>query len=156
MNKKKYKEGDPGFSFNGIDFYTFIPLSAILSKGYSYVVLDAGVPLSFSRSREPNTTISNDTMNELLRSDLSICVSEVAPWTAFMLTYYMDQELWQGLMQNSILTLSCRTAPVQATILNAQYGRIFLPLPFCAPFDLNDETNAFLASLLMSIIPNSK
>ena len=138
ISKKKYKEGDPHFSFQGIDFYAFTPLQDILPYGYQYIVMDAGVPLSFSRERHEQINISHTTMADMMRADLRICISEFSPWSDFVLQFYMTQDRWSELLQGSILALSSRCADDVPKLLNEKFGRAFLPLPHCTPFEMND------------------
>ena len=154
ITKKKYKEGDPHFTYQGIDFYAFTPLMDILPYGYQYIVLDAGVPLTFSRERHEQISISPAIMADMMRSDLRISISEFSPWNDFVLPFYMTQERWSELMQGSVLTLSNRCAESIPDLLFEKFGRVFIPLPQCTAFEMTHEMGCFLAALLMSVIPN--
>ncbi len=152
ISKKKYKEGDPHFSYQGIDFFAFTPLQDILPYGYRYIVMDVGIPLSFSRERHEQISISPTTMGDIMRADLRICISEFSPWSDFVLQFYMTQDRWSELMQGSILTLSNRCAEAVPKLLNTKFGRVFLPLPRCTPFELNEEMMELLDKILISCI----
>ncbi len=151
ISKKKYKEGDPHFSYRGVDFFAFTPLQDILSYGYQYIVLDAGVPLSFSRERHEHIDITPTAMADVMRADLRICICEFSPWSDFVLQFYMVAEKWTDLMQGSILTLSSRCSEAVPMLLYAKFGRVFLPLPQCTPFEMDDELIKFMNSVLSSL-----
>ncbi len=153
ISKKKYKEGDPAFSYSGIDFYTFTPLQDILPYGYQYIVIDVGVPLAFTRERHEQISISPNTMGDMMRADLRICISEFSPWSDFVLKFYMTQDRWSELMQGSVLILSNRCAESIPDLLFEKFGRAFIPLPQCTAFEMTHEMGCFLAALLMSVIP---
>lgn len=156
ISKKKYKEGDPHFSYREVDFFAFTPLQDILSFGYQYIVIDAGVPLSFSRERHERIDITPTTLSDVMRADLRLCISEFSPWSDFVLQFYMSSGRWSELMQRSILTLSNRCTEDVSKLLNTKFGRVFLPLPRCTPFEMNEEMMDLLNEVLtphISIMP---
>lgn len=154
ISKKKYKEGDPHFTYQGINFFAFTPLQDILSYGYQYIVLDVGVPLSFSRERHEQIEISPNTMADVMRADLRICISEFSPWSDFILQFYMTADKWCDLMQRSILTISSRCSEDVPMLLNAKFGRVFLPIPKCTPFEMNEEMMNFTNAVLSDCLKN--